>query len=616
MATRKRRTKHRPSPKPIKPQTTEKLLPLSVWQGGVVVSIFVLLAIVTHLPYLHAAHVEDGIHHLGSVGSVQMGESNLGEFLWSGWNEHLLPAWKLWYFTMWKVFGLQPMGWHVAVLVGHGVSAALLFFFLRHYLASTLAAAVGALFWAVASIGGWDNPLLWISASHLTFGFMWLLAAMCCVSGYHSPHSTRWALGMAACQTMAVFTMGALWVLTPILPVQYAILEHRRPLQIKRLRTWLLAWLVPFLMLGLLQTMFSISSRSPEIEAQWTPDLLLGLVRAGAEFQISLFSLWLQPVGSENTLNTVGAAVVGVVAIGVFFLVPKINRRLLLVTFGLTMVYTIVVHTMRAAYPDDRALIWGRYAYIPVFAWSAAMAALTALPQFRSSKFDQRCLISIVLLVLPFYVVRQYETARSTRFELNDTFSETYERWEAYQQIFRQLAATAKEEDKKVQLTEFPLLIPPVITARQLYNVIDLGNDTEWISFVTPLEMDEENHQHALQLIKSIGNPQKDQWYSLLENTPQFSECLVDLSAVAAEHNQVAMIPNAITMPIYDEPLSIQAISDLLFYEGLPRVEFIDMQDVTEKNASDLLTLLNEVPGPMARHMEQLITELLENQQL
>ncbi len=579
------------------------------------VAVWVMISIATHIPYLQAVHMEDDISHLREVGSVEIGMTSFEELIWSGANEHFSPAWKFGYYTMWKIFGLNPLGWHVAILIVHGVSAALLFFLLRHYLASTMAASVGAFFWAATAVGGWDNPLLYIAASHLPFGFLWLLAAMLCLSRYRSPNGTRWAVGMAACQTMAILNMGAMWVLTPILPVQYLLLEHASPVDRKRFRPWLLAWLVPFLVLGAVQMTFIVPEVKPMTGHADSPNLVQGTIRAAAEFQTTLTSLWLRSIDAKDTLAIEPAAVVGVAAIVVLFLVPRINRRLLLVVFGLTMVYTILVHTMRAGYSADRAMLWGRYAYVPLFAWSTAAAALTALPQLHRSKLDQRYVLAVLAIVISLFAVQQFASTHAARDAFDETFSQHIKRWEEDQRLFHRLAARARADNRPVRLTEFPLWVPPVITARQLFGVVALGEEARFIEFVSPQHLTTDDRQRAIDLLYAIDPAQKNKWYESFEKTAQLSDLILSIVAVAEKHDQVVRIPN-LSVTINKEPKSIRSLCNYVFFEGLPRIKFVEKEDLTPEIAQESQALLKEIPGGLAREFERLIAELIAKKQM
>lgn len=572
---------------------------------------FILVSIVSHIPYLNLSYVADDIGHLRDVGAVQVGVLSLGEFVWAGANEHFAPLWKLWYYFTWRCFGVAPLPWHLCVLVAHGVTAGLLFFLMRHYLNSNLGAWVGAYCWSVAAITGWDNPLSFISASHLIFGFLWLLAAMCCVTHFDGRSSTYWALGMAVCQSIAILNMGAMWVLTPILPAQYIILEYRRPVDRKRLATWILVWSIPFLVLGYIQTAATLPQVDLNNEFGAGPDLRRGVVRAAAEFQTTLASLWLRPVDHEERFDIKPAAAIGAVILALLFFIPKINRRFLLVSIGLCVVYTILVHMMRA-YSDDRAMHWGRYAYIPILAWCTAIATVIALPHFHRTTFDRRCLAVILLVAIPFLTFKQYEFTRSTTETYNQEFSDAVATWNTNQRYFEQIAERASAENQAVVLIDFPIAVEPAITARTFHACLDLGEHHDLIEFVTPEQTDDEEHKLAVGLLMEVDNPQKDHWYVAIEHTKQIADFLQSVSERARDGDRLVLIPD-IGVTIDQDHLRVSFLSKYIFYEGLLGIEYIDLSEVTPEIAEASTAFLAEVPGPVARDFEKVLAEIAGN---
>lgn len=602
------------TPIPDKTEEADSLLPLPAMSGVqflLVTVVLVLVSIATHLPYVHLVFIEDDIGHLRGVGSVQVGMETLGEFVWSGANEHFSPIWKLWYYFMWRCFGVEPAAWHIFILAAHGVTAAWLFFLLRHYLNSNLAAWVGAFCWSVAAISAWDNPLSFISASHLTFGFLWLLAAMCCVTQFSGPASTPWALAMAACQSVAILNMGAMWVLTPIVPAQFIILEYRRPVDRKRLRAWALAWLIPFLVLGYIQTTATLPKVALESDHAGRPDVRRGIVRTAAEFQTTLASLWLRPVDHEERFGIAPAAAIGAGCIAVLFLIPKINRRFLLVSFGLCVVYTILVHTMRA-YPDERAMHWGRYAYIPIFAWCTAIAAIVALPQFHRTTFDRRCLALVLLVAIPFFTIRQLEFTQLANEVYEKKFSKATSAWKANQRYLEQIVERANARNQPVVLIDFPITFAPAVTARIFHACLDLGENRNLIQFVTPADTSDEEHNLAMALMSEIENPQKEHWFGALEHTRQLATFLQTLSVKMQQLDQSVILPD-IGVTVDQGHLPVTFLKKYVFFEGLPGIEFVDKGEITSEIAESSTLVLKTVPGHVAKDFVQVLHELAEN---
>lgn len=616
MATKRKRKARKPeSPQEKQPDALPVLsTPFSLGQFLLATFVLVFVSLATHIPFLDKVQVEDDIVYLRYIGAVQQGDSSLYEFVWAGANEHFSPLWKLWYYGMWQVFGLEPLGWHVVIIIGHGVSAALLYFLLRNYLASTPAAFAGAFVWAAAAISGWDNPLLFVAASHLVFGFLWLLAAMCCVTQFHGSHASWYAIGMLACIVAATLNMGAMLVLTPILLVQYALLEHRTPMERRRLATWGIAWVVPFLILGIIQALSISSKLSPMSGGAGSPDLVQGIVRTFAEFQTTLATFLLRPVDAEGTMTILPAAAMGGLLIAGVFLVPGINRRVLLVFFGLSVVYTILVHTMRSGYTDEQAMVWGRYAYVPVFAWCTAIAAIAALPQFYRTTFAQRCLTVVLIIAISFYTLRQFEFAQSAVRTYDRLFSDHIANWEADQRIMHHLAEQAAQDGQPVWLTNYPLLVPPLITMLQLSGTTGHGGNKHLIEIVSPVSPGEQEIENTAEILAELDIPRANQWRVALKRTAQMSDFLLNLASRAEQQNETAKLPN-FAVPLNEARIPIGSISKHLFYGGPPSVEFIEGNEITPEVAETCRAQIVDVPGEVAREFEQMIDVLIRQMQ-
>ncbi len=616
MATKRNRKARKPeSPQKQQPEALP-VSPASFSFGKYILTTLALMlvSLATHIPFLHKVQVEDDIVYLRNIGSVQQGVSSLSEFVWSGANEHFSPLWKFWYYVMWQVFGLEPFGWHLVIIAAHGVSAALLFFLLRNYLSSTPAAFSGAFVWAAAAISGWDNPLLFVAASHLVFGFLGLLAAMCCVTKFHGSNSSRWAAGMLACLVAATLNMGAMLVLAPILLVQYVLLEHRSPLERKRLLTWGIAWSAPILVLGIVQALSISSKLSPMSGESGSPDVVQGVVRTSAEFQTTLAAIVLRPVDAESTMAILPAAAIGAIVIAGLFLIPGINRRVLIVFFGLSVVYTILVHTMRSGYSDEQALTWGRYAYVPAFAWCTAIAAIAALPQFNRTVFAQRCLTAVLILGVSFYTLRQFEFTQSAVHAYDRLFSDHTANWEADRRIMQQLAEQAVSDKRAVLLTNFPLLVPPPITVLQLNGSTGLAGKKNLIEIVSPVRPSEQEFKNAASILATLNDNRANEWQSALNRTVQLSDFLINLSNLAEEQNETAILPN-FAVPLNNDRIDIKTISKHLFYDGSPGVKFLDGREVTLNEAMTCLEQVAAVPGEVAREFEEMINQLIGHMQ-
>ncbi len=185
--------------------------------GGL--AILLLIALGSQWLYLSAGHVWDDLRHLHNIGEVLCGKSSWSRFLLTFHNEHFLPFWKLWYVGTWRLAGVSPEFWHLGIVFFHAMSALALGGTIRASGGSVLVSRLIALFWAIATIGGFDNPLIWIASSHFAMSTMWVLFACWTTASYLHVAKNWKALLVIAFVSAAGLTMSAAVVFSVVVPL-------------------------------------------------------------------------------------------------------------------------------------------------------------------------------------------------------------------------------------------------------------------------------------------------------------------------------------------------------------------------------------------------------------
>lgn len=353
---------------------------LTAPQLKVLIGLVVVLPFVVQAVYFDGGFYYDDEFHLEQSELISRGEISLWDYATLAHGEHLIPVWKLLFYACWSVAGTNSALIHFVVTTFHVVATLLLFSIVRHYV-SDRAAAVAALLWAGTAVGGWDGPFLWVAASHLSIGLTFMLAAMLCLTRVHTARSERWAmaagLGLLAC----LLTMGSLLVLTPALLLQFWLFEYRSGMPKRQLTPWLLAWLLPCMVVGLLHLVWVL----PAMEKLDRPamNVYSGLQMLGGGYAASswkLFSCFGDPV------------LWGKISGGclICLLVLKASQKAQktgVLFFALSLSFSLLAYMARSGWNVDHVLTWGRYRYLPTLFWCVVVGVvLEQIPRWMGER--------------------------------------------------------------------------------------------------------------------------------------------------------------------------------------------------------------------------------------
>ena len=101
------------------------------------------------------------------------------------------PAIDAYFFAGWRVYGLEPLGWHISNVVVHGLNASLVAILVWQLTSSRLTAFMVALLFIV--LPTYDIAVSWISSSaELIAAFFYLLTLVLFAAYKQNSHLNRW----------------------------------------------------------------------------------------------------------------------------------------------------------------------------------------------------------------------------------------------------------------------------------------------------------------------------------------------------------------------------------------------------------------------------------------
>ncbi|MBX7168479.1 MAG: hypothetical protein K1X74_19235 [Pirellulales bacterium] len=591
-----------------------------------------LLPLAWQRPYWASRHAEDDLDHLLYLSQYLLGERSLLRYLLCPINEHLLPLWRLWYLGCWRIFGLDSTGWHVCVSLMHGLGAAFLFFVLRRATGQLLPALAGSSLWALAGVAGWDSPLSWLPASHLVFGITWLLGAMACLTQYRATRGWTWPLLMALCVLLAVGNMSAMWILTPALAAQWWLLERRPTDPWLPRGPWLWAWLIPFLVLGVVAV---AAARGVFLEVPPQPtghDALAGVLRTVASWELTAENLVARRAEGDPQPRLPFRVAGGVVLVaGALFLAGP-NRRFVLLVLGVVFVYTVLVQTARSVMPAEYSLGAGRYAYLPVWGWCCVLAALVAHPWLRGTGRFARIVATLLVAAAPWLAFQQFRVTEQVARETRYVIALSANAFHQSVQLAGALAGMGRERGQPVRVADFTWLQRPSrYTLRRLLAVA-YPQGQAGITIVSGREWTAADLADAQQLLARRNNPMRWTWDGSLEAHRQVAAALSASENAAHRAGQTYTLVNsevtiellvfvgrgAVHPPRQHDPewrkanfqLLLSDYAKVLFPDGLRNVRLVEAGTLTPQQRAATLAQYATIEDPLMQQFAEQLKSL------
>lgn len=563
-------------------------------------------AFIINQPYLTAGFVEDDLTHLVLVSRFWLGRIGFGEYLLTPHNEHLLPAWRLWFYLEWRCFGLNPIPWHCALVLVQATAALLVFKLVDRFLDDPIGAGVAGLLWSAAAFTRWDNPLVWISASHLSFALTAFLASMFCLAHRGAERQEWWwALGMGLGLSASILTMSVMLFLAPILWLQDWLL--RAPGATGRPgRAWIAAWFLPVVALGGLQLWarwhFAFAGSAPVT----IHPLRLALAATALHATAVLELFW--PVDKVPSFEFLVSAS-GLALLGLFFLrwLTPPARQLVVVAFALSLLYSALLGAARAAqFSIPQLVYWSRYRFVPSLAWCVLLGVLSH--QWLRSNARPRRRWKLVLLagLLLLIVGRERQLAQAGKQDFVHFLPQRKQTLAEQRRLLDQLAARAVQDGVPLRLLDLPVGLPPVVERLSEFIGWTHPGGLAPIQLVSATAYTEVDRDHAQKRLAAIENPAAARMQALLADVYGYGEVFLWISQYGMAKQQPFRLPSVVC---FDPPFPTRALMETLFPQGLLFVEVVPRAQLNARDVQALRQLRTAAPAVHARRLARLLGE-------
>jgi len=552
--------------------------------------VYFATAVGVQTPYFDCVHVWDDLRHLSLIGEAELGRISWIDFLSRYHNEHQLFVWKLWYIGCWSAFGLNPVGWHVCIAFAQAAAGVSIFGIASGVGVPRVAAVMTGFFWSAASFGGFDNPLIWIAASHLAFGFTWLLlASWVAVAGIQFPGYMRPVLtcGLLFCSFLTMSAMVIPSIMIPLL-----LLPAMKSLGTKLRVAWLLSWLLP--LIAIIGLQFLVMLETPQTAEHGSRQLSRVPTLMVSAYGGALARL----VAGDISIGTDQSILACLIGFSLIYFCSRPCRHLLLAVGIATAAYTLIVTVARCAYPPEFFITLTRFQYLAAFFWCVTLGTATGAAWRYLGQYGREAATVFLAVVGLLYLSLQFRQATFAKADFSELSRPSYEPWLENQMLLDELGSQTK------RLADFP------VTNRSFAQ--SLSGFASYCNFrkadVTPIHLlriaDIDEIKTCLSKSK---NPQSARWQQTLEMEVNHRNFFTSLASIADSNQSIPLPQLLITLP------TTSRISLLEWQRYCaPDLNHRFMGDQSRTTQSDWLRLvedLGKVSHPLARELEPVVRE-------
>lgn len=568
------------------------------------------IAFVSQQPYLSLDFALDDIFLLFEVGQVEVGHAHPVTFLMQNYTGQIFPLFRVLFFTLWHFFGVDPLPWHIFFTSVHIASAFGLFLLTKKYFTSDIGAFAASALWAGASIGRWDNPLIWITAGMLSSSFVWLVYSMVCLSHIQDRRSTLWAFGMSICLSLAMLTWGVISGLAPVLLLQYFFLE-RNPDQPKRkLILWALGGLIPFAIVFSWQAFTGISvvlgmrslETAVEIPSVGPFDFILRSIALLA-VPLGTLTFWNtdQPGGEDIAAKLFLAALV----LGTLAFAARRSRRLCFALLLSSASYVVMTNVVRTSYDWERVLSNGRYNYIPTLPWCAVLgAAIDAIVNTRS-KTARNLAILVLLGCSPFWIMHQRKVAIAAAREFHEEYDSSQQDVVENKRLIRKLAEYAAQNDMHLRIPEIPIDVPPVVSVQfplSSFIAVYFPQGLPQIEVTLAESLKPSDVERVIEALSRSNEPKAPRWAYAIKEAVRFHQRVSWLSQFASSKGISVLFPRNLRIVIQPVHFRVQQFVFEGFENPPTNITFLEMQELSPQDFAPILQALSESDHPHAEY--------------
>ncbi|MBX7072409.1 MAG: hypothetical protein K1X71_04625 [Pirellulales bacterium] len=528
------------APRPASSRHLRLICSATCGAWGVLVAA-ILLGLFTRWSYLAAPVALDDLDFFVQIGLVRTGRWPLGFFVLAPQGPHPMALWKLLYFGEWLAFGIDTAGYRVVMSIVHGLSSTLLFLLLRRYGAATVAAWCGALVFAGAAIGGWDNPLSWLMCGMIPLAILFFLAAMVCVTRLTGAHAGRWTLLLATATACSLLSWGNMVALLPAAPAQFFWLEHAPwNRQTRRRIGW--GWLAPYLIFGAVQVAILIPQMGRE-ERQRAFAPLDVAYRTVGQASVAAATLVYGQVLSPERQALGPKLLLAAIALPLALATASAGLwRLLLLLIGVVTINLLLVNFGGASVEFDSALSSGRYLYIPTLMWAVAAATIFDFGVRKGRVAPASAWPLAAVVVISLFAWHQRGVARETRAQFELVGRSTTLALEAQRRLLRGLDHRAAAA--RAPIPDLPVLLANpshlLWTTSMFAAACDRGHTYD--ARIVPADSAAVIHP-AIAVLRETSVPHATDWANLWEQAAPDFRAMAWLSRYAVQEKKVIRLP-------------------------------------------------------------------------
>lgn len=609
----------------------------SSYSVAVVFCLGLFIAYLVRRAYFDATFVLDDIYYLEAIGLTRLGRSSIWDYLLALHGGYLHILAKSQFYVLWKLFGLNPVPFRIAIAVAHGISAACLFVLIRHYLrknsstvqqkadapetpevlsevhapavqrnAILLAPWVVSLMWASLAVGGYDNVFLFIATGEQAMCIMWLTIAMIFVTQSRQ-HPMLAGAGMAVSMIASGLTWGLGLSMAPAVAVQYLLFERTNDQTKKLPWRWLGLW-----MLVVFAVVFAhLTLRSMREEASSMGVLNWNMpYRFLEQFAVSLGNIlgfMHEQAGDSTGIKFFLAAVLLLAAA----CMGQNARKLLAIFLVATSCYVAVLVVFRA----DRNLYDGRYLYLPSILWCVCLGLVLDGVYRLSPAWAQRGVLVVVAILGIAFISHQRSVAHEARTRFDKYFTTTAEALAGYALLTDTLEQHAAKTGYVMRMPQFPIVVPPTYFPMYFpydaWVAVSRSRPPAGLVIASPGDLTLDESQAAAQFLDQLGQPQAQNAAQAIRTVGPDIQNLIWLSEFATEKGITIRLPDfTYAYPELELTFSLSQCLLSTFEPPLNSLEVVPKNSVGDEELQELVRLLKTSREPQAANWAAFINRL------
>lgn len=448
-------------------------------------------------------------------------------------------------------FGVDHPIWQINLLVAHATSSALLYVYLRNFLHGRMGPMLASLVWAGASIGYWDNQLLWNAMSMISWTTsLWLLCLVSAARVSHA-HSLFWTMAGSAASLLLVLTwsVGTIFILSGPLLILLHGFQRQQPS--RSFGVLALSWILALAIGG-----FSIGV-AMNTARQGIATNVLTLERIESAFYVSpaiaavalghLTGWTGTALGSDDL---VAKFCVAAVLMGLTLAYARSVWRWLLPLAIPVIAFMGAAGLLRADLGAEVILTSGRYLYSPTLLWCALAGCIAdGLIRQSASRLPTFAWPMIVVVIVCLSWWHQHVVANKAREGFDRLWESTLADFDNKQETLARLEAISLRTGQDgLVFPEMPLTISPVVETYWLSTLAQVVRAPRASTIrIKPIDtLSDAEYRTAREFLGPIETRTAQDWLVTMRLLRQDAETIQWLQDLARNGDERILVPPVI----------------------------------------------------------------------